>query len=559
MAGTVHPDAGQLLSREKLLDIAGLLRAYHDVRPNPERETERVRFGTSGHRGSSFDASFNEAHILAISQAICHYRSSNGIDGPLFIGRDTHALSKPAFETAIEVFIANGITVLTDAHGGFTPTPALSHAILAHNRSGDGGLADGVIVTPSHNPPEDGGFKYNPPHGGPAESKVTGAIERLANRFLENRLEGVRRVALHGSPAGEVRRADIRGAYAEALASVVDLEAIRSSGIRMGIDPLGGAAVDYWPVIIERYGLDAELVSDRMDPTFAFMPADHDGRIRMDCSSPYAMANLIRLKDDYDVAFGNDPDADRYGIVTPDAGLMPPNDFLAVAISYLLGHRPGWSRDSGIGKTMVTSALIDRIAAQRGRPLVETPVGFKWFVEGLTAGTLAFAGEESAGASLLRMDGTVWTTEKDGIALALLAAEIRARSGADPALLYRDLTERLGRPHYRRTDAPVSREEKARLERLSERSFTAEYLAGEPVVAVESSAPGTGAPLGGIRVRSASGWFAARPSGTEAIYKLYAESFIDGGHLEQIEREAQAMISAALAGPAEGSRVEPGR
>ena len=543
MAAKAHPDAGRVLPPERLVDVDRLTDAYYDLRPDPGEETQRVRFGTSGHRGSSLERGFNEAHILAISQAICHYRSSHGIDGPLFIGRDTHALSGPAFETALEVFAANGVAVVTDAHGGFTPTPAVSHAILAHNRARAGGLADGVNVTPSHNPPEDGGFKYNPPHGGPAEPAVTGAIERLANDLLAKGPEDILR------RRRDPRSMDLRRAYVEDLAGVLDLEAVRSSGLRLGIDPLGGAAIDYWPAIIERYRIDGHVVGGRVDPTFAFMPADRDGRIRMDCSSPYAMANLVRLRNDFDIAFGNDPDADRHGIVTPEQGLMPPNDFLAVASAYLLAHRPLWPVGAGIGKTMVTTALIDRIAARRGRPLVETPVGFRWFVDGLLSGRLAFAGEESAGASLLRMDGLVWTTEKDGIALALLAAEIRARTGRDPGALYRELTDEVGRPYYRRTDAPATRAQKARLGQLTERGFTEEVLAGEPVIAVESAAPGSAAPLGGIRVRTHNGWFAARPSGTEEVYKLYAESFLGPGHLDRIEAEAQAMIGAALAPP----------
>ena len=505
-------------------------------------------FGTSGHRGSAFNRAFNEAHILAIAQAICVHRSRRGVDGPLFIGLDTHALSAPAFQTAIEIFAANGVTSMIDSRAGYTPTPAISHAILGYNRGRTHGLADGVIVTPSHNPPEDGGFKYNPPHGGPAEADVAGAIETMANELLDTKLRSVRRMPYERACSSHfVRRHDYRTAYVADLGNVVALDAVSAAGIRIGVDPLGGASVDYWPAIIEQYRLAGSVVSDVVDPTFAFMPADWDGRIRMDCSSPYAMARLVGLKADFDVAFGNDPDADRHGIVTRSQGLMNPNHYLAAAVSYLFANRAQWPGDCAVGKTMVTSGLLDRLAAKLGRPLVETPVGFRWFVEGLREGSLGFAGEESAGASFLRQDGSVWTTEKDGIVLGLLAAEMTAKTGRDPGSLYNDVTNELGTPYYQRTDAPASRAKKEALKSLSPADFQIQELAGEAVLAVESAAPRTGHALGGIRVRTANGWFAARPSGTEDVYKIYAESFLSAAHLQRIGSEARALIDAALA------------
>lgn len=554
-----HPDAGKRLGPSRLIDVGKVIRAYYEFAPEPGRAEQRVMFGTSGHRGSALAGSFNEAHVLAISQAVCLHRARAGISGPLFLGIDTHALSAPASRTAIEVLAANDVTVVTDAREGFTPTPAISHAILAYNRGRTSGLADGVVMTPSHNPPEDGGFKYNPPHGGPAEPEVTGSIESLANALLDAKLERVRRLPYErASHSPALARRDFRTAYVADLAAVVDMEAIRAAGVRMGIDPLGGAAVDYWPAVIDHYGLDARMVSDVVDPTFGFMPADRDGRIRMDCSSPYAMASLVALKGRFDISVGNDPDADRHGIVTAAQGLMNPNDYLAACVAYLFANRPLWPQTSGIGKTMVTSALIDRLASRLGRPLVETPVGFRWFVDGLLEGRLGFAGEESAGATLLRKDGSVWTTDKDGIALGLLAAEMMARTGRDPGALYEEVTATLGRPHYRRTDAPATKPQKERLKRLAPRSLEGREMAGEAVIAVETAAPSGGAPLGGVRVRTASGWFAARPSGTEDLYKIYAESFRGPDHLLQIEAEARSMIRDALAGasfPSEAARA----
>ncbi|GGN46060.1 phosphoglucomutase, alpha-D-glucose phosphate-specific [Novosphingobium indicum] len=543
-----HPDAGKRLDPSQLVDVEGLIRAYHDLAPDPGNAGQRVTFGTSGHRGSALECRFNEAHILAIAQAVCLHRARTGIDGPLFLGVDTHALSGPAARTAIEVFAANEVAVVTDARDGFTPTPVISHAILSYNRGRTSGLADGVVITPSHNPPEDGGFKYNPPHGGPSEPEVAGSIERLANALLDARLGGVRRMSYDRAyRSSALSRQDFRSAYVDDLANVLDFEAISASSLRIGIDPLGGSSVDYWPAIIERYRLDACLVSDTVDPSFGFMPADRDGRIRMDCSSPYAMAQLLDLKDRFDISVGNDPDADRHGIVTASQGLMPPNDYLAACVAYLFMNRPQWPRDAGIGKTMVTSALIDRLAAHLDRRLVETPVGFRWFVDAMLEGKLGFAGEESAGATLLRKNSSVWTTDKDGIALGLLAAEIMAKTGRDPTALYAEVTATIGKPFYRRTDAPATRREKEQLRQLTPHSFEAGQLAGEAVIAIESAAPSSGAPLGGVRVRSANGWFAARPSGTEDIYKIYAESFRSLDHLDQIESEAKAMIGAALA------------
>ncbi len=547
MTTTVSPLAGKPLDPSLLVDLARLGQAYFE-RPDPADPAQRVAFGTSGHRGSSLLHSFNEAHILAIAQAICLYRREKGIDGPLFLGIDTHALSRPAFETALEVFAANGVTTLVDADLRFTPTPVISHAIIGHNRGRQHGLADGVVISPSHNPPADGGFKYNPPHGGPADTDATGWIERKANALIEAGLAGVARMPYARALASEhVRRHAFREAYVAELGSVVDMEAIRTAGVSIGIDPLGGAGLDYYAPIIERYRLNATIVDQTLDPTFAFMPADWDGKIRMDCSSPYAMAGLIAMKDRFDVAFANDTDADRHGIVTRSGGLMNPNHYLAVAIDYLFTHRPGWRSDAAIGKTIVSSAMIDRVAARLGRRMVEVPVGFKWFVEGLSDGSFGFGGEESAGASFLRLDGTSWSTDKDGLILGLLAAEITARTGTDPGERYAALTRDLGAPLYARIDAPATREQKAVLKSLSRAQLGTDTLAGEPITAVLNAAPGNGAAIGGVKVVTAQGWFCARPSGTEEVYKIYAESFRDEAHLAEIQQEAQAVITAAFA------------
>jgi phosphoglucomutase len=523
-----------------LIDVRRLTAAYYDQRPDPAVPEQRVAFGTSGHRGTSLDATFTESHILAITEAICRHRRRQGIDGPLFIGRDTHALSGPALETATEVLAANGVDVVGDSGQGYTPTPAVSHAILEHNRGRSAGLADGIVITPSHNPPEDGGFKYNPPSGGPADTGVTGWIQDEANRLLSEGLGEIRRAA----PA--VRPHDYVGEYCGGLAAALDMDAIKGTGLRLGVDPLGGSSVGYWPVIAERWGLDLEVVNDRVDPTFSFMPPDHDGKIRMDCSSPQAMAGLIGLKDRFDVAFGNDPDADRHGIVTRSAGLLNPNHYLAVAISYLFDGSRAWPGTTGVGKTLVSSSLIDRVAAGLGRRLVEVPVGFKWFVDGLLDASLGFGGEESAGASFLRLDAGPWSTDKDGLILALLAAEITARTGRDPGERYEELAERYGRPAYRRVDAPATPAQKRALSKLTPDRVRAAELAGEPIRQVLDRAPGNGAPIGGVKVVAESGWFAARPSGTEDVYKIYAESFRGEEHLDHILGEAQAMVSAAL-------------
>lgn len=543
MSGGVDPRAGKPVDPGSLLDVGQLLRAYYAGRPDPVQPAQRVTFGTSGHRGSAFNNAFNEAHILAIAQAICLEREGRGVDGPLFIGIDTHALSAPALATAIEVFIANGVTTMIDARDGYTPTPVISHAIIAYNRTRTRGLADGVVITPSHNPPADGGIKYNPPHGGPAEATTAGAIERIANALLAGGLAGVRRIPIERARASpELRRYDYTSSYIADLENVLDMAAIAASGVKIGIDPLGGAAVHYWAPIIDRYRLNATLVSEVVDPTFGFMTADWDGQIRMDCSSPYAMARLVGLKERFDIAFGNDTDADRHGIVTPSQGLMNPNHYLAAAISYLFGSRVAWSRACAVGKTMVTSAMLNRLAEKLGRQLIETPVGFRWFVDGLRSGALGFAGEESAGASFLRRDGSVWTTEKDGLVLGLLAAEITACSGGDPSELYDGLTQELGAPIYQRVDAPATPDQKALLKKLTPDQLAMTELAGEPVLAVESAAP-DGEPLGGVRVRTKNGWFAARPSGTEDVYKIYAESFLSAEHLHRIQIEAQALIT----------------
>ncbi len=536
--------AGRRPTPDMLVDVDALIGAYYDERPDPNNPAQAVSFGTSGHRGTSFTATFTESHILAISEAIVRYRAAQGIDGPLYLGRDTHALSEPAFKTAVEVLVARGVEVAVDAEDGYTPTPAISHAILTHNARG-GARADGVVITPSHNPPEDGGFKYNPPHGGPADTDVTKQIQDAANELLRAGLQGVDRVPFEEA-IGRARRHDYLSAYVSELGAVVDVDEIAGSGIRLGVDPLGGASVAYWEAIADRHRLDLEVVNDRVDPTFSFMPLDHDGKIRMDCSSPDAMANLIALKDRFDVAFANDPDADRHGIVTREAGLLNPNHYLAAAIAYLLsGVRQEWPDGAGVGKTMVSSSIIDRVVAGLGRGLDEVPVGFKWFVGGLLDGTLAFGGEESAGASFLRRNGQAWSTDKDGLIMCLLAAEMTARTGKDPARVYAELTDRYGAPSYRRIDAPATPDQKRILAGLSPDDVTAKELAGEPIAQVLTAAP-SGAPLGGVKVVTESGWFAARPSGTEDVYKLYAESFKGPQHLEEILEEAQGVVDAAL-------------
>lgn len=544
---TIHSLAGKPAPASSLVDITKLLAAYETEKPDPAIREQRVSFGTSGHRGSSFTRSFNEAHVLAVTQAICDYRFGRNTTGPLYLGKDTHALSRPAFVTALEVLAANGVTVMIDHDDGYTPTPVISHAILSYNRSRTSGLADGIVITPSHNPPEDGGIKYNPPHGGPADTQVTTWIEDRANELLAGDLRGVRRV-----PFEQARRApttyrhEYISSYVGDLAHVIDMNVIKSAPLKLGVDPLGGSGIAYWEPIAARFGLNLEIVNRTVDPTFRFMPLDWDGKIRMDCSSPHAMANLIALKDRFDVAFGNDPDNDRHGIVTR-SGLMNPNHYLAVSIAYLFTHRPRWKSDAGIGKTLVSSSLIDRVATRLQRRLVEVPVGFKWFVNGLLDGSLGFGGEESAGASFLRLDGTVWSTDKDGIIMDLLAAEMTARTGKDPAQLYRDLTGELGEPVYERIDAPATPEQKAALSKLSPRHLTVTTLAGDSITAMLTTAPGNGAMIGGIKVVTEYGWFAARPSGTEAVYKLYAESFRGREHLKRIQEEAQAIIGKALA------------
>jgi len=542
-----HPRAGRPAEAADLVNVPRLLAAYYTERPDPAERSQRVAFGTSGHRGSSLKSSFNEAHILATTQAICEYRSAHGATGPLFLGQDTHALSEPAFRTALEVLAANGVTVHVDRADGFTPTPVISHAILCWNRGHDGPRADGIVISPSHNPPEDGGFKYNPPHGGPADTDATKAIEERANALIASRLDGVKRVPYsRARKSGTTVAHDYLGTYVDDLASVVDLEAIRAAGVRMGVDPLGGASVDFWGRIADRWKLDLTVVNPRVDPAFAFMTLDWDGRIRMDCSSPSAMASLIAIRDRYRVAIGNDADADRHGIVTP-AGLMNPNHYLAAAIHYLFGNRSGWRADAGIGKTLVSSSLIDRVAEALGRKLVEVPVGFKWFVPGLLSGDLGFGGEESAGASFLRRDGSVWTTDKDGLILGLLAAEMTAVLGKDPGELYRELTARHGAPVYERVDAPATPAQKARLGKLSPEDVKAKELAGAPITATLTRAPGNGAAIGGLKVTTKDGWFAARPSGTEDVYKIYAESFLGRDHLRLIQEEARALVAETLA------------
>ncbi|MGW7101750.1 phosphoglucomutase (alpha-D-glucose-1,6-bisphosphate-dependent) [Streptomyces sp. NPDC054838] len=539
--------AGQQARAEDLIDVSRLVTAYYALHPDPADPAQRVSFGTSGHRGSSLATAFNEDHIAATSQAICEYRARQGVDGPLFLGADTHALSEPARVTAIEVFAANGVSVLIDTADGYTPTPAVSHAILTHNRGRTGALADGVVVTPSHNPPGDGGFKYNPPHGGPAGSEATGWIQERANEIITGGSKEVRRLPYaRALAAAGTGRYDFLGAYVRDLPSVLDLDAVRAAGVRIGADPLGGASVAYWGRIAEEHRLDLTVVNPETDPTWRFMTLDWDGKIRMDCSSPYAMASLIEGKDRFDLTTGNDADADRHGIVTPDGGLMNPNHYLATAIDYLYRHRADWPDSAAVGKTLVSSGMIDRVAADLGRELVEVPVGFKWFVDGLADGTLGFGGEESAGASFLRRDGSVWTTDKDGILLALLASEILAVTGQSPSERYAGLTARFGEPAYARIDAPATREEKAVLARLSPEQVSAETLAGDPVTAVLTSAPGNGAAFGGIKVTTDHAWFAARPSGTEDVYKIYAESFRGPGHLAEVQEAARAVVSAAL-------------
>ncbi|MFO0585871.1 MAG: phosphoglucomutase (alpha-D-glucose-1,6-bisphosphate-dependent) [Anaeromyxobacter sp.] len=544
-----HPLAGKPAPKALLVDVADLLRRYADERPDPGVPAERVAFGTSGHRGSSLRRSFNDWHVAAVAQAVAEYRARAGTTGPLYLGADTHGLSGPAERTCVEVLAANGVEVVVSQGGAPVPTPVISHAILTHNRGRKDRLADGVVVTPSHNPPEDGGIKYNPPDGGPADTAVTSWIEARANALLEAGLAGVKRLA-----AGEALRAanvttrDYVGPYVDDLGAAVDLEKAKGAKLRVGVDPLGGSNVHYWGRIGERYGLDLTVVNPVVDPTFGFMPLDHDGKIRMDCSSPYAMANLVAMKDRFDLAFGNDADSDRHGIVTPTSGLMNPNHYLAVAIEHLFSHRRGWSASAGIGKTLVSSALIDRVAEKLGRKLVEVPVGFKWFVPGLTDGSIGFGGEESAGASFLRRDGTVWTTDKDGIVMDLLAVEIRAVHGVDPGERYRALVKELGAPVYARVDAAATPKEKAILKKLSPAQVTATTLAGDPIVARLTKAPGNGADIGGLKVATKEGWFAARPSGTEDVYKIYAESFRDEAHLARILEEAKAIVAAALEG-----------
>jgi phosphoglucomutase len=545
----MHDRAGQTARPEDLIDLDALLGAYEAVRPDMTDPMQRVVFGTSGHRGSSLDGAFNQAHILAIAQSIAEYRAAQGVDGPLFLGRDTHGLSEPAFRTTLEVLVANGVEVLIDARDGFTPTPAVSHAILTHNRS-NSRQADGVLITPSHNPPRDGGIKYNPPSGGPAGGEATAAIAARANQLIEGDLTEVRRVPFAQAHAA-AGRFDYLSAYIDDLPSVLDLDAIRNAGVRIGADPLGGAAVAYWGEIATRHRLNLTVVNDAVDPRWAFMPLDADGKIRMDCSSPCAMANLIGMMKGgsaYDVAFGNDADADRHGIVTPDAGLMNPNHFLAAAIAYLFAERPGWGADVAVGKTLVSSSMIDRVVAGMGRRLLEVPVGFKHFVPGLLDGTVGFGGEESAGAAFLRHDGTVWTTDKDGLLLCLLAAEIQARTGQSASQIYAGLTDQYGAPVYARVDAPANRTQKARLAALSPSDITATSLAGQPITDVLTKAPGNGEAIGGLKVVTADAWFAARPSGTEDVYKIYAESFLGPDHLASVQAEARAVVATALAG-----------
>jgi len=540
-----NPRAGMPAQPEDLIDLPHLVTAYYTVDPDPDDVAQQVAFGTSGHRGSSLDGAFNEAHILATTQAIAEYRAAQGTTGPLFLGRDTHGLSEPAWASALEVLAANDVVALIDSADRYTPTPAISHAILAYNRGRDSHLADGIVVTPSHNPPRDGGFKYNPPNGGPADTDATGAIAKRANEILRGGPKEVKRVPLARALAAAERH-DYMDAYVADLPNVVDIHAIRAQGIRIGADPLGGASVDYWAAIAERHSLELTVVNPLVDATWRFMTLDTDGKIRMDCSSPNAMASLIANRDSYQIATGNDADADRHGIVTPDGGLLNPNHYLAVAIDYLYTHRPDWPAGVAVGKTAVSSSIIDRVVAGLGRALIEVPVGFKWFVDGLISGTIGFGGEESAGASFLRKDGSVWTTDKDGIILALLAAEILAVTGQTPSQRYEVLAAKYGAPVYARVDAPADREQKARLSKLSAEQVTATELAGEPITAKLTAAPGNGAPLGGLKVTTANGWFAARPSGTEDVYKIYAESFLGLEHLAQVQQAARELVNTVI-------------
>lgn len=548
----LHELAGKPAPIELLEDIPCLVSAYFTHRPDPADKNQLVSFGTSGHRGTSRNGTFNEAHITAICQAICEFRKTNGIDGPLFLGKDTHALSEPAFQTSIEVFAANQQQVVVQSGLGFTPTPVISHAILTYNKTRTSGLADGVVITPSHNPPSDGGFKYNSTNGGPADSAITDQIQKRANEILANELRDVQRTPFEKAIAADtIHQQDFIQPYVDDLDSVVDMQAIAKSGLRIGVDPLGGSGIAYWAPIAERYGLNIEVVNPRVDPTFSFMTVDKDGKIRMDCSSPYAMAGLIQHKDRFDICVGNDPDYDRHGIVC-QSGLMNPNHYLAVAISYLFNNRPNWGSDVAIGKTLVSSSMIDRVATQLGRKLCEVPVGFKWFVDGLVDGSLGFGGEESAGASFLRKDGTAWTTDKDGFILALLAAEITAVTGKDPSQHYQTLEESFGSPTYARIDAPATPDQKSALKSLTPESVESTELAGEPIIAKLTNAPGNGAAIGGLKVVTENGWFAARPSGTENIYKIYAESFIGEDHLASVQAKAQEMVTMALDRPAAG-------
>lgn len=545
---TLHPLAGKPAPRSMLVNVPRLITAYYTMHPDTLDPNQRVAFGTSGHRGSSLKGSFNEDHILATTQAICDYRKKHNIDGPLYLGMDTHALSEPSFATALEVLAANQVEVMVQSDGGYTPTPVISHAILVYNRNRKSGLADGIVITPSHNPPEDGGFKYNPPHGGPADTDVTRIIENRANEYLDRKNSGVKRVDLRKAMrAATTHQYDYVQPYVNDLQNVVDLGAIKSAGIKIGVDPLGGSAEGFWQPIVETHGLKIDVVNTVIDPTFSFMTVDKDGKIRMDCSSPYAMANLIGMSNKYDIAFGNDPDSDRHGIVTPSGGLMNPNHFLSAAIWYLFQHRPHWRKNAAVGKTLVSSSMIDRVAEHLGKKLSEVPVGFKWFVDGLIDGSYGFAGEESAGASFLRKDGTVWTTDKDGIIMDLLAAEITAKSGRDPGEHYQLLTEKFGHPIYERVDKPATTEEKAILKQLSPDRISAGTLAGEPIISKLTEAPGNGASIGGLKVVTKNGWFAARPSGTEDVYKVYAESFKSREHLRQIQEEAESIVRGALA------------
>lgn len=544
----ISPAAGKPVAKSQLADIAEIISLYYETQPDVNEPTQKVAFGTSGHRGLSTNGSFTEDHILAISQAICEYRAEQGITGPLFIGKDTHALSTPAEKSAIQVFAANGVTIMIDKDGGYTPTPVISHAILSHNKGRTEGLADGVVITPSHNPPDNGGFKYNPPNGGPADTDVTSWIANRANELIADDNEEVEVMYLQDALDADTTVAyDFITPYVEDLENVIDMEAIRKSGLRICADAMGGAGIRYWKPIAEKYGIDLKIINDTVDPTFSFMCVDHDGKVRMDCSSPYAMASLIRLKDDFDIAFGNDPDYDRHGIVTKSVGLMNPNHYLAVAINYLFQNRTGWRTDAAIGKTLVSSSMIDRVAASLNRELKEVPVGFKWFVDGLVDGSYGFGGEESAGASFLRKDGSVWSTDKDGIILCLLACEIYAATGRDPGDHYQELVAKFGHPVYARVDAAATPAEKAKLAALSPEQVTAETLAGEPITAKLTHAPANGKAIGGLKVCTENGWFAARPSGTEDIYKIYAESFKGEEHLKQIQAEARDIVNAALA------------